>query len=193
MSADRSPTVPPPEPEALGRVLSRNIEALARRRREDEQSASAQYKIADAITRFTGSMVFVYLHVAIYGLWALDSAGWIPGAPRFDRSFVGLATVASVEGIFLSTFVLISQNRAAAAADRRADLDLQIDLLAEHEVTRLVSLTAAIADHLGIDLARDPELAELERDVAPETVLDSLDEVEDEQSRSKNAGADRKA
>ena len=76
-----------------------------------------------------------------------------------------LATVASVEAIFLSTFVLISQNRAGDAANRRADLDLQINLLAEHEVTRLISLTSRIAAHLGIREANDPTLEELERHV----------------------------
>jgi uncharacterized membrane protein len=76
----------------------------------------------------------------------------------------------------LSTFVLISQNRAAKAADRRADLDLQINLLTEHEVTRLITLTSAIAQTLGVTEPNAAELAELERDVAPETVLDSLDD-----------------
>jgi uncharacterized membrane protein len=65
--------------------------------------------------------------------------GLVPGVPAWDSSFVALAMLASVEAIFLSTFVLISQNRMAAAADKRADLDLQISLLAEHEVTRLAT------------------------------------------------------
>jgi uncharacterized membrane protein len=64
----------------------------------------------------------------------------IPGVRPFDPTFVSLATWASVEAIFLSTFVLISQNHAAAAADKRADLDLQISLLAEHEITKPVQL-----------------------------------------------------
>jgi uncharacterized membrane protein len=89
-----------------------------------------------------------------------------------------LATAASVEAIFLSTFVLISQNRSAAAADRRADLDLQINLLAEHEITRLISLTSQIAEKLGVSEVDRVELAELERDVAPEAVLDSLEDSE---------------
>jgi uncharacterized membrane protein len=101
--------------------------------------------------------------------------GLVPGAPKFDPTFVILATAASVEAIFLSTFVLISQNRSSAAADRRADLDLQINLLAEHEVTRLIALTSAIAQKLGVEEEPDSELAELKRDVAPEAVLDTLE------------------
>jgi uncharacterized membrane protein len=122
-------------------------------------------------------MTFVYVHLLILLAWIGANVGLIPGAPRFDRTFVILATAASVEAIFLSTFVLISQNRAAAAADRRADLDLQINLLTEHEVTRLINLTAAIADKLGVEASKDPHLEELQRDVAPEAVLDTLEET----------------
>jgi uncharacterized membrane protein len=84
--------------------------------------------------------------------------------------------MASVEAIFLSTFVLISQNRMAAAADKRADLDLQINLLAEHEVTKLITMVSAIADHLNIKTNIDTEIEELKQDVAPEAVLDEIEE-----------------
>jgi uncharacterized membrane protein len=151
---------------------------LRERHRREEENASLQEKLAAAVTAFTGSMTFVYVHLLILIAWIGVNTGLVPGALQFDRTFVILATAASVEAIFLSTFVLISQNRAARAADRRADLDLQINLLAEHEVTRLITLTAAIADKLGIGEGKDPSLLELERDVAPEAVLDTLDEAE---------------
>jgi len=95
----------------------------------------------------------------------------------WDPSFVVLAMIASVEAIFLSTFVLISQNRMAAAADKRADLDLQISLLAEHEVTRLVTLVSGIADRLGVRTQVHDELHEIEQDVAPEAVLDQMEKT----------------
>ena len=120
-------------------------------------------------------MRFVYIHLVLFGSWILINLGWIPGIPRFDPSFVVLAMVASVEAIFLSTFVLISQNRMAALADRRADLDLQISLLAEHEVTRLITLVAAMAERMDLEVARDPELAELSQDVAPEKVMEQME------------------
>jgi uncharacterized membrane protein len=171
-----SPTVPPPEPPGLNSALARNIAALQARRHQEEQDASVGDKISGAVTAFTGSLVFVFVHLAILAAWVGVNVGIIPGVPRFDETFVILATAASVEAIFLSTFVLISQNRASAAADRRADLDLQINLLAEHEVTRLISLTSAIAAHLGVkDMPRE-ELAELEQDVAAEAVLDTLEQ-----------------
>ena len=133
-------------------------------------------RAAGAITRFSGTMKFVYVHVVVYGFWIVANLGLVPGMPKFDPSFVILAMVASVEAIFLSTFILITQNRMSAAADKRAELDLQISLLAEHEVTKLVALLSAIAGRLGIQSEVDAEVDELKEDVAPEAVLDEIEE-----------------
>ena len=165
-------------PAGLSSVLERNIQSLKDRRLREEADASTQERIADAITRFTGSMLFVYLHLGVFGFWIVANLGWIPGVPQWDESFVVLAMIASVEAIFLSTFVLISQNRMAAAADKRADLDLQISLLAEHEITKLATLVAAIAAHVGVRTKVDSELEEIKQDVAPEAVLDELEATE---------------
>ena len=170
-----TPTVPPPRPGNLSGALRRNIEALEERRRHEAAAAPTEARVAEAITRFTGSMRFVYVHLALYGAWIAANLGAVPGVPVFDPSFVVLAMVASVEAIFLSTFVLISQNRMAAAADKRADLDLHISLLAEHEVTRLVAMVSAITDHLGIETEADEEIGELKQDVAPDAVLDEIE------------------
>ena len=168
-------TAPPPKPPGLSSVLERNIEALTQRREREEAEATVQERIAEAITRFTGSMLFVYIHLAIFGFWIVANLGWIPGVPTWDQSFVVLAMWASVEAIFLSTFVLISQNRMQAAADKRADLDLQISLLAEHEITKLVTLVSAIADRMDVRTEVDEELDEITQDVAPEAVLDEIE------------------
>ncbi|MBL6458180.1 DUF1003 domain-containing protein [Belnapia sp. T6] len=170
-----TPTVPLPKPDSLSTSLKRNIQALENRRREETAAATREERIAEVITRFTGSMVFVYIHLALYGAWILVNLGFIPGMPAFDPSFVVLAMEASVEAIFLSTFVLISQNRMAAAADKRADLDLQISLLTEHELTKLSELVVAIAERLDIRANADPELQEVQQDVAPEAVLDEIE------------------
>ena len=169
-----SPTLPPP-PQNLDSSLQRNIRALEDRRRNEAAHATREERIAEAITAFTGSMRFVYLHLALYGAWILANLGIIPGLPKFDPSFVILAMAASVEAIFLSTFVLISQNRMAAAADKRADLDLQISLLTEHELTRLSQVVVAIAGRMGIRADADPQMQEVQRDVAPEAVLDAIE------------------
>src|SRR4051812_43416891 len=92
-------------------MLDRNIESLRQRRRREERAASWQERLADAITRFCGSLPFVYVHAGVFGFWIAANLHWIPGIPVWDESFVVLAMVASVEAIFLSTFVLITQNR----------------------------------------------------------------------------------
>jgi len=165
---------------SMARVVDRNIRALLQQRQEQQGSRSRQERIADAVTRFAGSMRFVYIHLVVFGTWILVNVGWLPLAPRFDPSLVILAMVASVEAIFLSTFVLISQNRMSAIADRRADLDLQVSLLAEHEITRLITLVTAMAERMGIDEAQDPELSELSRDVEPEKVMQTMEAHERE-------------
>src|SRR3954471_9406522 len=170
-----TPTVPPPPPESLSSALRRNIKALQERRAQEAASATRQERLADAITVFTGSMIFVYLHLVLYGAWIVVNLGVVPGVPKFDPSFVILAMAASVEAIFLSTFVLISQNRMAAAADKRADLDLHVSLLTEHELTKLVELVTALAEKAGIKADADPEIKEIRKDVAPEAVLDEIE------------------
>jgi uncharacterized membrane protein len=171
----RSPMVPDGSPHSgMAQVMERNIRALLARRRQEEQQAHWQDRLADRITAFTGSLWFVYCHLAIYGLWILANLPGVP-LPHFDPTYVILAMAASVEAIFLSTFILITQNRMTAQAAKRADLDLQVSLLAEHEITRLITLVTAMAERMGIDAAQDPELAELARDVAPEQVLDTMD------------------
>lgn len=179
--------MPAPRPEpvsapihrrGLARVVDRNVRALQSRREDEERRKDRSARIADWITRFTGSMRFVYIHLVLFGSWIFINLGVIPALPRFDPSFVILAMAASVEAIFLSTFVLISQNRMAELADKRADLDLQVSLLAEHEISRVLSLVQQVAVRLEIDEASDPDLEELKRDVHPEMVLDKIEENE---------------
>jgi uncharacterized membrane protein len=88
-----------------------------------------------------------------------------------------LAMVASVMGILIATMVLITQNRNAMLAEKRADLDLQINLLSEHEVTRLIELVDAMATHLGMPRPPPKDLSELKQDVAPEKVLREIEKA----------------
>jgi len=161
---------------ALGPVLDRNIETLRERRLREERSASWQDRIADAITHFAGSMLFVCIHVLVFGFWIMANLQRIPSVPALDESFVILAMIASVEAIFLSTFILITQNRMAAAAAKRADLDLQISLLMEHELTKVATLLSDMAKQMGVSTEVEEELEEVKRDVAPEAVLDKIEE-----------------
>lgn len=180
--------MPPPRPPGLSSVLARNIRTLSERRQREEETASLQDRLAGAVTRFTGSLTFVYLHLALFGFWILANLGWVPGVPVWDSSFVILAMWASVEAIFLSTFVLIAQNRMAAAADRRADLDLQISLLAEHEITKVATLLEAVARHLAVPIEAEEELREVKRDIAPEAVLDEIESAAPEEGQAPSSG-----
>src|SRR5438045_4293193 len=161
---------------SLNSSLRRNIDALRRRREEEDARAAFDERLANAITRFAGSMRFVYAHALVYGLWIFGSLGWVPGVRPWDPTFVILAMVASVEAIFLSTFILITQNRMAAAADRRAELDVQISLLAEAEITKLIELVSQIAEKMNVPGAEAEEVEEMKRRVAPEAVLDAIEE-----------------
>jgi uncharacterized membrane protein len=165
---------PDPLPLSMSGALRENIETLSARSRAEAANAPLSHKIADRITAFTGSMTFVLIHLALFGFWITANTIGIPGVPKFDESLVVLAMEASVEAIFLSTFVLISQNRMAERQNRSADLDLHINLLAEHELTRVAILLERVARKLDVAVD-DLELAEIEADVEPEVVLDALE------------------
>jgi uncharacterized membrane protein len=166
-----------PPPDGMSPVLERNIHALVERRRREQAEATAQQKLADAITAFAGSMMFVYLHLVAFGFWIVANLQWIPGMTAWDPTFVVLGMIASVEAIFISTFVLISQNRMAAEADKRADLDLQISLLTEHELTKVADVLNEVARRLQIDSRAQADLDEASRSIAPERVLDKIEET----------------
>jgi uncharacterized membrane protein len=120
-------------------------------------------------------MPFVYFHVILFAVWILANLE-IAGIPAFDPYPFGmLTTIVSLEAIFLSTFVLVSQNRQAAIADRRSELDLQMNLLTEHEVTRLLMIIDEMAKKMGIDPCDTEEIQDLKKDIAPEEVLNELE------------------
>lgn len=173
-------------PLSMAKIVERNIETLLARRRQEERTRGMQARIAEHITRFTGSLYFVYIHIVLFGSWIVVNLGWT-SLPQFDPTFVVLAMFASVEAIFLSTFVLITQNRMQAQADRRVDLDLQISLLADHEITQLLHLVSAIADRVGAETGDTAQLGELKQDVKPEQVLDKIEQAE---QRFENGGGD---
>lgn len=162
----------------LAKVIEQNIHTIIHSRETAASQRSSEEHIADAITDFSGRMYFVYFHVLWFVIWILVNLGYL-GIKPFDPYPFGLLTmIVSLEAIFLSTFVLISQNRLSAEADRRADLDLQIGLLAEHELTRVLKMLDEIQDKMGIENDSDKELQDLEKNVHPEDVLAEIDRVQ---------------
>jgi len=189
MTSEHRPRVTYPEPGGpdMAAVLRRNIEAMRSQREREEAEATWGERVAAKISAFTGSLTFVFMHLVLVASWVAVNLGWIPIVPRFDRTFVILATVASVEAIFLSTFVLMAQNRIAVMAERRAALDLQINLLAEYEITQLIKLNAAMAEVLGVGRADAHDLDEIAQEVAPEAVLEEI-AVQEQQVRKNDGG-----
>jgi uncharacterized membrane protein len=163
---------------ALSNVLERNIRTIIRLRQQAAHERGVQDRVADAITSFAGRMTFLYVHVLWFGTWIALNSGRF-GMRPFDPFPYGLLTMTvSLEAIFLATLVLISQNRQGAESERRADLSLQIGLLAEHELTHVLHMLDAIQDKLGIDNAQDAELADLEIETKPEDVLTEIERVQ---------------
>ena len=158
-------------------ILERNIRALAELAEDQQKAVSLEDRIAMSVSRFAGSMRFVYLHAVVFGLWAAADLGFIPGIRGFDRDLIGLNTVATIEAIFLATFVLIAQNRMSTNAETRNHLDVQVSLLTEHETTHILRLVAAIGEKMGIPAASDPEIDQLVRRVEPQEMMDQIDSV----------------
>jgi uncharacterized membrane protein len=171
----------------FSRVLARNIQAVIAARQKSQRGKPLEERVADAMSRFAGSMRFVYLHAIVVALWIAWNRGWLGGLAPFDPTFVVLAMVASVEAIFLSTFVLITQNRMQAQAEQRAELDLQISLLAEHEVTQIMTLLDAVARRIGVEIPREEEVEEAKQDVDPSVVLRVIEEQQDHSAANNGA------
>ena len=163
---------------ALSAVIERNIRTIIQLRQKAASKRSLQDRIADAITSFSGRMAFAYVHILWFAVWILLNTGRL-GVAAFDPFPYGLLTmIVSLEAIFLSTFVLISQNRLSAEAERRADLDLHVGMLTEHELTRVLQMLDAIQDKLGISNDGDGELADLEKETKPEDVLAEIERLQ---------------
>src|SRR4051812_36115897 len=178
---------PPTEP-GLSTVVHRNIAALMEVRRREERRRTVSDRIADAVTAFVGSMWCAYLNALLVAGWIVVNVGWVPRVRPFDPfPFVMLAVFESVQTIFLSTFILISQNRMQRMAHRRAELDLQISLLTEHELTRAVQLIDEVARHLGAPRPPEREMQEIKKDINPQRVVEEIAKAE--HGRSAAAGA----
>lgn len=168
-----------PDGEGCNGVVRRNIRDVIKARKRIERRETASERIARQITRLAGNMGFAYVHVAWFGLWIVLNVR--KGEQAFDPfPFVLLTTVVSLEAIFLTLMVLVSQNREAKLEEQRADLDLHIDLLAEYEVTRLLCLVSAIARKLDVQETGDDDLKDLLRTVRPRDLLKELEALEEQ-------------
>ena len=157
---------------------------MLEKRRQEVAAITKHQGVAMAIGNFIGSFGFIYAHLLLFGGWILANTVGLPGVPMFDPELVLVATFAAIEAIFLTTLVLINQNRMSAMAERRAELDLQISLLTEHEVTRMLHLVSAMAERLKVHSAVDEEIEELKHDVKAAEVLDKIEHADGEEGGS---------
>ena len=159
--------------QATGDPVQRNvskIEGIEQRAVTNGLSES----IAALVTRTSGSMPYVWLHVVWFSAWVTVNSGWTPIEPFDEFPFSLLTMIVSLEAIFLSVFVLMSENRQAMVADRRAKMDLQINLLSEQEITKLMKLVSEIHDQVLPDQDHDPETEKMKQETHVEAIAEAV-------------------
>jgi uncharacterized membrane protein len=158
-------------------LTRRNVETILRLEEATQSDRNRFDCMADSITTFCGSMRFVLFHAAWYGTWIIGNTA-LPTNWRWDPfPFPFLTFVVSLEAIMLSTFILISQKRQSALSERRAQLDLQVNLLSEQENTKMIELLKKIGEKVGVDLSDDPEVDALEEATRPHKLLQQIDQT----------------
>lgn len=167
-------------PASVAQVVYRNIREICDHKQKHEDRLKPAEKMAAKVAHFAGTTAFVYINAAFFAIWILLNVGLFGLKPFDPFPFVMLTTVVSLEAIFLSLFVLLSQNRMQRVADERSELDLQINLLAEHELTRLMIAVDLIVEKMGIELPHEHEKEELEADVKPADVLKEIEKENNE-------------
>ena len=140
---------------------------------------SVSERIAERIAAFTGSMLFIWLHVVWFALWIAFNIPWLGSQPIDPFPFTLLTMIVSLEAIFLSAFILMSENRQGRLADRRARVNLQVDMIAEREITKLMKLVVDIHTQLKIRRPMDLELDNMQKATNIEHLTEAAQTVED--------------
>jgi uncharacterized membrane protein len=160
-------------------LTRRNVEAIHRLENETQRPEGALDAVADKVSAFCGSTPFLWIHVLWFAAWIGGNLGF--GARAFDPyPFTFLTLVVSLEAIFLSSFILISQNRASRVSERRNELDLQINLLTEQENTKMLELLQRISSAVGVTDHGDPSLDALEQATRPDKLAEQIDRAAQE-------------
>jgi uncharacterized membrane protein len=161
---------------AAGPQQITNIQTIAKLDEEELLRRTPAERIGDRLVPLAGSPAFALIHVVWFGLWIGVNRGLVSGVPIFDPYPFNFLTMAvSLEAIFITIAVLNSQNRMSRLSDRRAQLDLQINLLAEQESTAARHLLQRIAERLGVSLGEPPP-AELAEQTNVQDLVEKLDE-----------------
>ena len=161
-----------------GPVLRKNIRAIADLEERALHQRGPADRLSDAISRATGSGPFALFHIVGFGAWFALNTGMVPGIEPFDPfPFNFLTLVVALEAIFLSVFVLMSQNRMTRQAEKRAHLDLQVNLLAEQELTAILRMVQGLCQKHGVEvLSHADRLDELIRETDVHKVAAALED-----------------
>jgi uncharacterized membrane protein len=159
-------------------ITQHNIESILRLEETAKGNRTRSELVAESVAKFCGSIRFVWVHIIWFSAWILFNT--IPGIKHIDPfPFTFLTLVVSLEAIFLSTFILISQNHDTQISERRNHLDLQINLLSEQENTKMIHILQMIAEKVGADIGHDPHLEQLRRETQPEKLVEQIERHEE--------------
>ena len=163
---------------SVEQLTQRNIEVVRKLEEAANQERTASDRVARMIARFCGSMKFVWVHVIVFAGWI--ALNLVPGVTHVDPfPFTFLTFLVSLEAIFLSTFILISQNQDTRISERRNHLDLQINLLSEQENTKMLMMLQAIAEKVGVEITPDEDMTVLAQETELEKVVAQIEEHEE--------------
>jgi uncharacterized membrane protein len=172
-----SPSARPSQPHSAAELMRRNVERVMALESAEHEKATTADRIADAITAFSGSIRFVWITVLTVGGWIAANL-LLPRRDQLDPfPFPLLTLVLSVEAIFLAIFILMSQNRAAKVSDKRSHLDLQLNLLAEQENTKMLLMLEQIGRAVGAEVDAGADVQALAEATEPEALSDQIDQV----------------
>lgn len=165
--------------ESVDQLTQKNVDAVSRLEQSARDQRTSSDRVAESIANFCGSMTFVWVHVAWFGGWILINL--MPGIRHIDPfPFTFLTLVVSLEAIFLSTFILISQNHDTRISERRSHLDLQLNMLSEQENTTMIAILRAIAEKVGAEISQDERIEALSEPTQPERLVEQIENHEKE-------------
>src|ERR1019366_7840128 len=130
-----------------------NIDAIAQLERDALDRRTPTERVSDVITKLVANLGFLLAHLIVISVWSLANLHVIPGLKAFDPFPFGiLALVVSSESVFLTIFVLISKSRMARQSERRSNLDLQVGMLSEQELTTILQMLQKLCQHMGVNV-----------------------------------------
>jgi uncharacterized membrane protein len=156
-----------------------HIDSMAKQEQEFLEKRTLSERAGDAVAALAGSLIFVMIHIFLVLTWVLLNVEGVRGIPRFDPyPFSLLGVIVSVEAVVLSSFILMRQNRMSKRVERRDHLNLQVDLISEKEITKLLQMVRAICQSMGLEhIADDKELREFSQATSVEKLTQRLEDT----------------